>query len=116
MKRRCDRCGREQKTDSSQRVCGSPATRIPVAHKAHQLRHTSLVVISVLTLLFGHGIKSSHFLLNILAAALGAFRVYFVFLECENQFEGFVTIVANVVVYGHGGLPLDCDHELLLEL
>jgi hypothetical protein len=27
-----------------------------------------------------------------------------------------VTIVANVVVYGHGGLPLDCDHELLLEL
>jgi hypothetical protein len=74
------------------------------------------LLISVLTLLFGHGIKSSHFLLNILAAALGAFRVYFVFLECENQFEGFVTIVANVVVYGHGGLPLDCDHELLLEL
>jgi hypothetical protein len=37
-----------------------------------------------LTLLPGHGIKSSRFLLNVLAAALGAFRVYFVFLEGEN--------------------------------
>jgi hypothetical protein len=37
-----------------------------------------------LTLLPGHGIKSGRFLLNVLAAALGAFRVYFVFLEGEN--------------------------------
>ena len=37
-----------------------------------------------LTLLPGHGIKSSRFLLNVLAAALGAFRVYFMFFEGEN--------------------------------
>jgi hypothetical protein len=37
-----------------------------------------------LALLPGHGIKSSRLLLNVLAAALGAFRVYLVFLEREN--------------------------------
>jgi hypothetical protein len=74
------------------------------------------LVIPSLTLLPGHGIKSSRFLLNVLATALGAFRVYFVFLQGENYLEGFVTIVANVVVHGHRGLPLDCDHELRLEL
>ena len=74
------------------------------------------LVISSLTLLPGHGIKSSRFLLNVLAAALGAFRLYFVFLQGKNQFEGFMTIVANVVVHGHRDLPLDCDHELRLEL
>ena len=37
-----------------------------------------------LTLLPGHCIKSSRFLLHILATALGAFRVYLVLLECEN--------------------------------
>jgi hypothetical protein len=35
------------------------------------------LVISSLTLLPGHGIKSSRFLLNVLAAALGAFRLHF---------------------------------------
>jgi hypothetical protein len=74
------------------------------------------LVISSLTLLRGHGIKSSRFLLNVLAAALGAFRLYFVFLQGKNQFEGFMTIVANVVVHGHRDLPLDFDHELRLEL
>ena len=38
------------------------------------------------------------------------------FFQGENQFEGFVTIVADVVVHGHGSLPLDCEHELRLEL
>jgi hypothetical protein len=27
-----------------------------------------------------------------------------------------MTIVANIVVHGHSRLPLDCDHELRLEL
>src|SRR5271157_5643579 len=69
-----------------------------------------------LTLLPGHSKKSGCFLLHVLAAALGAFRVFFVFLQGKNQFEGLVTIVADVVVHGHGGLPLDCEHELRLEL
>jgi uncharacterized membrane protein YqaE (UPF0057 family) len=67
----------------------------PAAATRHRL------VIPSLTLLPGHGIKSSRFLLNVLATALGAFRVYFVFLQGENFFEGFVTIVANGVVHGH---------------
>jgi hypothetical protein len=37
-----------------------------------------------LALLSGYGIKSGCFLLHILTAALGAFRVYFVFLQREN--------------------------------
>jgi hypothetical protein len=74
-----------------------------------------LVILS-LTLLPGHGVECGCFLLHVLAAALRAFRVSFVFFQGENQFEGFVTIVANVVVHGHGGLLLDCDHELRFEL
>jgi hypothetical protein len=89
----------------------SPGRTIPTNFAT---RHR--LVIPSLTLLPGHGIKSSRFLLNVLATALGAFRVYFVFLQGENYFEAFVTIVANVVVHGHRGLPLDCDHELRLEL
>ena len=42
------------------------------------------LVIPSLTLLPGHGIKSSRFLLNVLATALGAFRLYFVFLQGKN--------------------------------
>src|ERR1035438_7861000 len=115
MKRRSDRCGRDQKTDSSQRRCGPPAESLGRTEPTNfATRHR--LVISSLTLLPGHGIKSSHFLLNVLAAALGAFRLDFVFLQGENPFEGFMTIVANVVVHGHSGLPLDCDHELRLEL
>jgi hypothetical protein len=75
-----------------------------------------LLVDPGLTFLSGHCIKSSRFLFDILAAALRTLRVRFMFPESENQFEGFVTIVANVVIHGHGGLPLDCDHELLVEL
>src|ERR1035437_4173700 len=60
-----------------------------------------------LTLLSGHGVERSHLLLHVLAAALGAFHVYFMFFEGENHFEGFVTIVADVVVHGYGGLPLE---------
>src|SRR5208283_2587307 len=69
-----------------------------------------------LTLLPGHGVEGGRFLLHVLAAALGAFRVYFVFFQSENQFERFATIVADVVIHGHEGLPLDCDYELRLEL
>jgi hypothetical protein len=42
-----------------------------------------LVILS-LTLLPGHGVESGRFLLDVLAAAFGAFRVYFVFLQGEN--------------------------------
>src|SRR5208337_272145 len=69
-----------------------------------------------LTLLPGYGIKRGHLLLDVLAAALGAFHLYIVFLEGENYFEVLVAIVADVVVHGHGDLPLDRDHELRLEL
>src|SRR5208282_2369179 len=69
-----------------------------------------------LALLSGHGVERGCFLLHVLAAALGAFRVYFVFFQGENQFERFATIVADVVIHGHEGLPLDCDYELRLEL
>ncbi len=89
-------------------------TKLTTFAAPHRLVIPSLAF--CLTLLPGHGIKRSRFLLNVLAAALGAFRVHFVFFQGENYFEGFVTIFANVVVHGHGGLPLDCDHELRLEL
>ena len=69
-----------------------------------------------LALLPGHGIKRGHLLLHVLAAALGAFHRYIVFLEGENYFEGFVSIIADVVVHGHANLPLDRDHELRLRL
>jgi hypothetical protein len=108
--------GRKQKTDSSQRRCGHPPLESPGRTIPTNFATRHRLVIPSLTLLPGHGIKSSRFLLNVLATTLGAFRVYFVFLQGENYFEGFVTIVANVVVHGHRGLPLDCDHELRLEL
>src|ERR1019366_9719617 len=108
--------GREQKTDSSQRRCGPPPLESPVRTKPTNFATRHRLVISSLTLLLGHGIKSSRFLLNVLATALWAFRLYFVFLQGKNQFEGFMTIMANIVVHGHRGLPLDCDHELRLEL
>jgi hypothetical protein len=95
---------------------GHPPLESPGRTKPTNFATRHRLVISSLTLLPGHGIKSSRFLLNVLATALGAFRVYFVFLQGENYLEGFVTIVANVVVHGHRGLPLDCDHELRLEL
>src|SRR5208337_1951376 len=71
---------------------------------------------SCLTLFAGHGIERGYLLLHVLAAALGAFHLYLVFFQGEDHFEGFVTIVADVVVHGHGDLPLDRDHELRLEL
>ena len=89
-------------------------TKLTTFAAPHRLVIPSLAF--CLTLLPGHGIKRSRFLLNVFAAALAAFRVHFVFFQGENYFEGFVTIFANVVVHGHGGLPLDCDHELQLEL
>src|SRR5208282_755841 len=60
-----------------------------------------------LTLLAGYSVERGGFLLHVLAAALGAFRICVMFFQGENQFEGFVTIVADVVVHGHVGLPLD---------
>src|SRR5271157_632975 len=69
-----------------------------------------------LTFLSGHSKKSSRFLFDMLTAALGAFGICFMFLEGENQFEGFVTVEANIIVHGHGILPLDRDHELRIEL
>jgi hypothetical protein len=51
-------------------------------------RHTAPTVIPSLafrlTLLPGHGIERGHFLLHVLAAALGAFRVYIMFFQREN--------------------------------
>src|SRR5208282_3110117 len=95
-------------------------TRMPRAQNASQPRRTARPgdssLASCLALLPGHGVERGCFLFHVLAAALGAFRVYFVFFQSENQFEGFVTIVADVVIHGHGGLPLDCDHELHVEL
>src|SRR5208282_260011 len=95
-------------------------TRMPRAQNASQPRRTARPgdssLASCLALLPGHGVERGCFLFHVLAAALGAFRVYFVFFQSENQFEGFVTIVADVVIHGHGGLPLDCDYELRFEL
>jgi hypothetical protein len=32
-----------------------------------------------------------------------------VLLQGEDQFKGLVTIVADVAVHGHGGLPVDAE-------
>ena len=69
-----------------------------------------------LALFPGDGKKSRRFLFDMLATALGAFHVDFMFFEGENQFEGLVAVEANIIVHGHGILPLDRDHELRLKL
>jgi hypothetical protein len=71
--------------------CSShPPLESPGRTKSTNFATRLRLVISSLTLLPGHGIKSSRFLLNVLAAALGASRLYFVFLQGKNQFEGFM--------------------------
>jgi hypothetical protein len=63
-------------------------------------------------LLAPDGEKCSRFLFHTLTAALRALDLFFVLLQGENQFEGLVAIVANVVIHGHGNLPLEIADEV----
>jgi hypothetical protein len=63
------------------------------------------IVPPVLALPAADRVERSCFLLHVLAAAAGAFDFLFMLLKCENQLEGLMTVVADVIVYGHGNLP-----------
>jgi hypothetical protein len=66
----------------------------------------------VLAFLAANGVKRGYFLLDVLAAASGTLDFFIVLLKCKNQLEGFMTIVADVVVNGHADLPLEIADEL----
>lgn len=59
-----------------------------------------------------HGKECGGFLFHILAPALRALDVFVVLLQGQDQFEGFVAIVTDVVVHGHGRPPVRIAKEL----
>jgi hypothetical protein len=60
-----------------------------------------------LAFLARHGKERGGFLFHVLAPALRALNVFFVLLQRQDQFEGLMAIVADVIVHGHGDLPLE---------
>lgn len=59
----------------------------------------------ILALLARHREKCSDFLIHILAAAFRALDLRFVLFEGQDDFEGLVAIVTDVLVHGHGKPP-----------
>jgi hypothetical protein len=61
-----------------------------------------------------HREERSGFLLNILAATVRALRSFLVvFVQGQNNFEGLMTIEANVIINGHGDLPWECLEQIV---
>jgi hypothetical protein len=59
----------------------------------------------LLALSSGYGEERGCFLFHVLTSAVRALHIRFVFLQGLDEFEGFMAVVAEIVVHGHGDLP-----------